>query len=471
MTEERSSVVSRRSVLAGSVAAVAAVAASRVPSGARTSGLRERPNIVLVLADDLGYGELGCYNQPDVMTPNLDKLAAEGRQHSQFYAGNCVCAPSRCSLFTGRHNGHASIRWNHRIPPLPASDVTMGEVMKRAGYKTAVFGKWGLSHQEPDSPGHPNNQGFDEFFGHLSHGTIPDYWPPYLWHNRAKHYFPDNTGDNKGTWSPWVVLSRTLTFIEQHKDEPFFVVLATNLVHGKNEVPSIREAYATKDWPIETKAHAEQITRLDTHVGIVRRKLEELNLADDTILIFTSDNGPHDNDGLNPNVLNSNGDLRGIKRTLYEGGIRVPMVVWSGKDGNRVSPATVDHPWVAYDLLPTVATLTGTPVAVPAGIYGLSMLPLLTGDPATAPTHDYIYHAWTDAGYGTPTAGRPEIESVRFGPWKAVRFAPDAQHPTLRTELYNLDYDPGETTDVAVKHPGVTQQANTYCDESWTNPT
>ncbi len=424
-----------------------------------------RPNIVFILADDLGYGDLGCYGQERIRTPNIDRMAAEGRRFTQVYAGSTVCAPSRCTLMTGLHTGHCRVRGNLLIPLKP-EDVTIAEILKQAGYTTGLFGKWGLG--EPGTTGVPNRQGFDEFFGYLNQHHAHNYYPDYLWKNQEK--FPlqgnvigkvDNVAIERKQYSPDLITQEALGFLERHKGGPFFLYLAYTLPHANNErgraegngmeIPS-DAPYSNEPWPQPQKNHAAMISRLDGDVGRVLAKLRDLGLDDDTIVFFTSDNGPHKEGGADPAFFDSNGPLRGFKRDLYEGGIRVPAIVrWPG----RVPAGSVsDQIWAFWDVPPTLAELAGVEDRVPDGIDGLPMLAALI-DTGEAPRHVALYWEFHERGFH---------QAARMGDWKAVRNGSDQP-----IELYDLSTDLDESDNIAADHPLVAERFQAYLDGARTD--
>ncbi len=414
-----------------------AVAGDRSLAFAAQRSLR-KPNIIFILADDLGYGDLGCYGQKQMATPNLDRLAQEGVRFTQAYAGSTVCAPSRCALMTGLHMGHARIRGNARFPLRPA-DLTVAELLKGAGYRTGLIGKWGLG--EACSTGIPNAKGFDEWLGYLNQQHAHNYFPEFLWENQREVFLAGNMGTRK-QYSHDLFTDRALQFLQGHRDQPFFLYLAYTIPHANNELG--RETgngmdvpgdapYSGKDWPQVERNFAAMVHRLDADVGKVLEQLKKLGLDEDTIVFFSSDNGPHREGGHDPDFFDSNGPLRGIKRDLYEGGIRMPMLVrWPGK----IHPGRVsDQAWAFWDFLPTAAELAG--LKPPQGIDGISLLPALLGKPQRS--HDYLYWEFHERGF---------TQAVRLGDWKGVR--PGRKRAM---ELYNLAEDLGERNDLAGKHP------------------
>ena len=415
-----------------------------------------RPNIVLVLADDLGYGELGCYGQRQILTPNTDRLAREGVRFTQFYAGSTVCAPSRCSLLTGRHTGTCRLRGNNSGLALLPEDVTLAETLKGAGYATGAIGKWGLGLT--GSTGEPNRQGFDYSFGFLSQRKAHNYYPPRLRRNGALVPVPGNEGGRKGTYVQDLFTAEALGFIERHRQGPFFLYLAYTIPHANNElardtgngmeVPD-DAPYSDRGWPAPQRNQAAMITRLDADLGKLRAKLEQLGIGDDTVLLFTSDNGPTEAGGARSAFFRSSGPLRGAKRDLYEGGIRVPLLVrWPA----RVPAGVVsDHVWAAWDLLPTLAGLAGA--RSPPGIDGLPMTAALIGKPQAG--HEYLYWEFHERGFS---------QAVLMGRWKAVRRG-SVKSPI---ELYDLGSDPGERRDVAGDHPDVIKEIRRILREART---
>lgn len=444
-----SSGLSRRGLVQGA----AALLASRLAAAPRRP-----PNIVFVLADDLGWGDLGCYNQQFVATPRLDRLAAEGTRFTDAYAGSTVCAPSRCCLMTGLHTGHARIRGNALVPLRP-DDLTVAELLRRAGYATGLFGKWGLG--EPGTSGVPTRKGFDEFFGYLNQVHAHNYYPSYLWRGEERvpleNVVPNERPDGGGVasvkkqYSHDLIVTEALDFIRRHQDRPFFLYLATTIPHANNEagregmeVPELGQ-YADAPWPPAERARAAMITRLDRDVGRLVDRLDELGLGRDTVVFFSSDNGPHREGGSDPEVQDANGPLRGIKRDLYEGGIRVPMIVrWPGRvPAGRVSSV----PWAFWDVLPTAAELAGVPA--PAGLDGVSVLPALLGERLVNPP-PYQYWEFGERGFE---------QAVRLDRWKAVRHA-----RTQPVELYDLTCDLGEARDLAATMPELARQLGALMD-------
>ena len=425
----------------------------------------QKPNIVYILADDLGYGDLSCYGQTHFQTPNIDKMASEGMLFTQHYAGTSVCAPSRSSLMTGQTTGHTPIRGNKEVKPegqwpIPDSTYTMAEMLKQAGYVTGGFGKWGLGY--PGSEGEPNKQGFDEFFGYNCQRLAHNYYPAYLWDNEQKVMFDGNTGDQFAQYAADTIHQRALQFIEKNKDKPFFLYYPSTIPHAELLLPEkYKEKYEGKFLPEKSykgaepgdpgfrtgsygtqpeshAAFAAMVTHLDKQVGDVLNKLKELGLDKNTIVIFTSDNGPHLEGGADPDYFNSNGPLRGYKRDLYEGGMREPMIAWW--PGKIQAGSKTDHVSAFWDVMPTVAELVGA--TTPTYIDGISILPTLLGKSGQK-EHDYMYWEFHEQG------GR---QALRQGDWKLVRYNVTRPGKTT-TELYDLSNDIGEQHNVAEQHP------------------
>ncbi len=418
-----------------------------------------KSNIIYILADDLGYGDLGCYGQTTIETPNLDKLAAEGMMFTQHYSGSTVCAPSRCSLMTGFHTGHSKIRGNSDVP-LNNADTTVATLLKSAGYKTGLIGKWGLG--EAGSTGIPNKQGFDYFFGYLNQIRAHNYYPDYLWRNRNKvalenEIVVSDTGYSKGIgsasenkidYSHDIFTAEALDFVEKSAVTPFFLYLAYTIAHANNEYWLVEEhgmevpdygIYADKDWPEQQKGLAAMITRMDRDIGSIKKKLEELGIDKNTLIIFSSDNGPHAEGKNNPQFFNSYGELRGIKRDLYEGGIRVPMIAYWPE---TIQPGqTSKHISAFWDILPTACNIAG--INAPKDIDGISFLPELLGNEQGV--HEHLYWEFHEQG------GK---QALRKGQWKLVILDIFDDSKT-KLELYNLNDDPAEKNDLSQNHPEI----------------
>lgn len=431
-------------------AAVIPIASSTVRASALLTG--RRPNIVFIMADDLGYGDLGCYGQKLIQTPNIDRLAAQGVRFTQAYAGGPVCTPSRSVLMTGKHNGHTPARDNvpHYCTYLEEKDTTMAEVLKQAGYRCGGFGKWSLG--DAGTAGRATNQGFDTWFGYLNQDHAHYYYTEYLDDDEGRLELTGNSL-SKVHYSHDLIVERALGFIKENKDRPFFLYGAFTLPHFSAEsedpdglaVPST-DPYTEKDWSAKAKKYAAMIHRLDRDVGRILSLLEALCLADTTLVIFTSDNGGHEG---TPEHLNTSGPLHGFKRDLTEGGIRVPMIArWPGRIPADVSS---DEMIAFWDMLPTFAELAGT--EAPPGIDGISIVDALTGGRVAEP-HNYLY--W-DYGHCRDRYD----QAVRMGDWKGVRLGRDS-----RIELYNLERDIGETTDVAEHHPDIVEKMESIMEEA-----
>jgi arylsulfatase A-like enzyme len=431
-----------------------AVALLLLPT-ARAADPTRPPNIVVLLADDLGWGDLGCYGQKKIKTPNLDKLAAEGIRFTQCYAGSTVCAPSRCTLMTGLHTGHCYIRGNANVPLRPR-DVTVAELLQKAGYKTGLVGKWGLGNE--GSTGVPNKQGFDTFFGYLNQTHAHNYYPAFVWRNEEKAQLPNVQSQTKGVaekrvaYTPDLFLTEGLKFIEANKGRPFFLFYATTMPHANNErtkatgngneVPS-DAPYTNEPWPQPEKNKAAMITRMDADMGKLLAKLTALGLDENTLVIFASDNGPHKEGGNTIDFFDSNGPFRGYKRSLTDGGIRVPGIIrWKGV----TKPGTVsEQVWAFWDFLPTACDLAG--IKTPAGLDGLSLAPTITGK-GQQKTHDFLYWEFHERGFK---------QAARHRDWKGIRRAPG--HALA---LYDLKTDINESKNVAAGHPDVVRAIDQY---------
>jgi arylsulfatase A len=459
-------------------AATLAVAGQGACRSASVHG--RRPNIIFMMADDLGYGEVGAYGQTKIRTPNLDRLAREGMRFAQHYSGSPVCAPSRCVLLTGMHTGHADIRGNDEMSdrgdvwhdlslegqrPLPSGTTTVGTLLQEVGYVTGAMGKWGLGG--PGSTGAPNRQGFDRWYGYLGQRLAHNYYPAHLWRDSAKHVLEGNqyfhpherlpeeldphdpasyerySGEQ---YSHDLIVSEALAFIRESRDRPFFLYLPFTIPHLALQVPDDALAgyegafeetpYLGDDGytphPTPRAAYAAMITRMDRDVGRVMDLVAELGLDEDTLIVFTSDNGPSWVGGVDYVFFESQGGLRGRKAQLWEGGIRVPTLArWTG----RIAAGSVTRePSAFWDWLPTLTELAGA--RTPPGIDGASLVPTLLGRPEEQEGHDYLY--WEYEGG----------QAVRMGDWKGIRLSQDDP-----VELYDLSADPAETTDVSAEHP------------------
>ena len=446
------------------LAGVCTTGCSRLLSGAPQ---RKKPNIVYIYADDLAYGELGCYGQTKIRTPNIDRLCAEGMKFTNHYSGSDVCAPSRCNLMTGKHAGNAYVRDNFEVGasqtfegqlPLPAKSVTIASLLKQSGYKTAAFGKWGLG--AVDSTGDPLNQGFDRFFGYNCQRHAHNFYPKYLIDDKKERILEGNTRGLTGRhYAPQVIADEMLHWVRAHKEGPFFLYYATVLPHLPLQAPQeYIDRYKDK-WP-ETPfdgssylphptpraAYAAMVSFMDDQVGRLMGQLKELGLDDDTIVMFSSDNGVTHlgPDQVDFEFFESSGEFRGFKGDLYEGGIRAPMLArWPGK----IKPGTVtNHISAQYDVLATLCDLTDTPV--PPDTDGITFLPTLLSNPQRQKQHEYLF--WDFAGYGGQIA-------VRMGEWKGIKRGL-RKNPSNPLELYDLENDVSEQNDLARKYPEIARQ-------------
>lgn len=425
-----------------------------------------KPNIIFIFADDLGYGDIGCYGQQKIATPHIDALAAKGIKFTQFYAGTAVCAPSRASLLTGLHTGHTPVRGNITYPPegqtpLPESSVTFAQQLQQNGYATATFGKWGLGFIT--TSGDPNKKGFDYFYGYNCQSQAHDYFPDHLWSNHERVDLSVNL-QHDSIYSAALIQSKALHYInQQNGQQPFFIYLPYTLPHGDvivphdslylhyknkfNETPLTGEALRTRAHNMQAEqyphaAFAAMVSRLDEYVGQLVNAIEQKGLASNTLIIFSSDNGPHRENGGDPDFFNSNGMYRGIKRDLYEGGIRVPFIAyWPG----IIKPTVTNKPAALWDVYPTLLQLAG--VAPVKNIDGISLLPLLFNK-ATKNQHNYLYWEFHE------NDGR---QAIRWKQWKGIKLEV-GKNAAAPMELYNLDTDPGEKNNIAARHPTVVQQ-------------
>jgi len=447
------STLNRRKFLKAAGLGAAAMALPR-PAAAAAKSPR-KPNIIYIMADDLGYGDLSCFGQKHFTTPHLDRMAAEGVKFTSYYSGSTVCAPTRCVLMTGVHTGHSHVRGNREVKPegqapMPADIFTLPRMLKRCGYVTGMFGKWGLG--APGSVSDPARH-FDVFYGYNCQRQAHTYYPDHLWHNDKKVPL-----DGK-TYSADLISDQALKFIRDNKDRPFFCYYPTTIPHAAMHVPEDSHAPFRKKFPqFENKigryrgpqvtnpiaAFAGMVTRLDRHIGQLLALLKELGIDKNTLVSFTSDNGPHLEGGHDPRFFDSNGPLKGHKRDLYEGGIRVPFIArWPGK----IKPGTTcDLPTAMWDVMPTCAQLAG--IDPPAGIDGISYVPALLGQMDKQKKHQYLYWEFYSRGGS---------QAVRMGKWKGLRRnvskAPDAP-----LELYDLSADIGEKTNIANKHPEIVKK-------------
>lgn len=441
------------------------------------------PNIVYILADDLGCADLSCYGQTKFQTPHIDALAATGMKFSQHYTGSTVCAPSRSTLMTGLHTGHSPIRGNKELEvegqtPMPGEYVTVAELLKTKGYTTGAFGKWGLGFI--GSEGDAINQGFDTFFGYNCQRMAHRYYPPYLWSNDEKYPLEGNDWIHTVTYAPDVVQEKTLEFIEDNKDVPFFAYVPFIQPHAEmiSKEDSIFKSFSGRwvEGPVKTTyasdygpdivthhyclqdepyaTFATMVTYMDNYVGEIVAKLKELGIYDNTIIMFASDNGPHQEGGHNPDFFNSTGLYRGHKRDLYDGGIRTPFIVtWPGK---VEAGSTTDLVSAFWDFVPTVADIVDAKVK---STDGISYLPTLLQKGKQA-QHDYLY--WEFANKGGRVA-------VRMGDWKAVKY--NVTKGSGKVEIYNIVTDPSERNNVAETHPELVEKAEALFVDAHKNNT
>lgn len=439
-----------------------------------------KPNIIFIMADDLGTGHLGFNGQPFIKTPNLDRLRAEGMYFSQVYAGCSVCAPCRSVLMTGKHMGHTSVRANSGGVPLLPEDVTVAEVLNQAGYATGCFGKWGLG--DAHSEGMATRQGFDRFFGYYDQVHAHSYYPAYLWLNDQKYYLPGNsgrasdglTGEVRAQYTHDEIQTKVLDFIQENRGRPFFCYVPYTIPHTELLVPEdsmkeyagqfpepnpyITESKHYQDQRQPRAAFAAMVSRMDRSVGQILELLKRLEIEENTIVFFTSDNGAQGGGGPDPAFFQGNGAFRGAKGTMYEGGLRVPMIVrWPG----RIQPGSTNpHPWYFPDVMPTLAELAGAEAHVPADIDGISVVPALLGEAAAGrPQKQHAFMYW-ELG-----RGRDLMQAVRMGHWKAVR--PERSSPI---ELYDLSKDVGEKENVASKFPEALAKIEAYLAKCRTEP-
>ncbi|MGE4619238.1 MAG: arylsulfatase [Planctomycetota bacterium] len=412
------------------------------------------PNIIYIMADDLGWGDLGCYGQQALKTPRIDQLATEGMRFTDHYSGHTVCRPSRLVLWTGMHSGHTALQSNAYYH-FDGGERTIVEILQEEGYATAGCGKWAMGRQ--NSPGHPNKKGFDDWFGYLDQGDAHNYYPTHLWHNDQKVPLAGNeTAGKKGreafysikkeTYSHQVITDWMFDWIRQHADAPFLMHAHLTIPHANNElgwalgdgmeIPG-RDRFEDQDWPGPEKGFAAMIARLDSDVGRLTDLLEELGLTENTLVIFTSDNGPHSEGGHDHRFFASNGPFRGYKRDLLEGGIRVPFIArWPSKIKAGSTTSLISG---FQDFMPTACEIAG--VDSPAGIDGLSYLPTLLGKTSDQEIHDSLYWQFK------------KQQALRSGHWKIHR-----ENPESSPVLYNLKTDPEEKNDVSLLHPEIVSQ-------------
>lgn len=445
------------------------------------SGQERKPNIIYIMADDLGYGDLGCYGQKVLQTPHLDRMAAEGMKFTDHYAGHTVCRPSRLVLWTGQHVGTTGLIGN-RSRSLTGKEATVAQRLKKVGYATGGVGKWALGHvnrpEEVENPGHPNHNGFDYWYGFLNQSNAHNFYPTFLWENKKQVELPGNViGDypqgrgrvasKKVTYAHDRMTDAAFDFVRRNKAQPFLLHIHWTIPHANNEggrvtgdgmeVPDYG-SYADKDWPNPEKGFASMIERMDHDVGRLLALLKALNIDEHTLVMFTSDNGPHQEGGHKHAFFDSNGPLQGYKRSMHEGGIRVPLIArWPGKIApNQVS----DHPSAFWDFLPTACEIAGIE---PGGkIDGISYLPTLLGKEDQQEKHEFLYWASTE---GATAVG------VRSENWKLVKYRPSKKkgQPVIGEDdwrLYDLGKDIGEENNVAEAHPEIVERLRSYAQRA-----
>lgn len=436
----------------------------------------QHPNVIFFLVDDMGYGDLSMYGQTAFKTPNLDQLAAEGMAFSNFYCGAPVCGPSRASLLTGKHTGRTTVRGNSPAQLIGDDEYTIADVFKDAGYVTGAIGKWGIGHPPPVDD--PARKGFDYFFGYVNMWHAHNFYPEFLYRNNEKVFlsnktrlidgqnpwekYPEGTGvaEVRNEYAPDVFDNEVASFVELNKDRKFFLYYALNIPHANNEatpdgmeVPDWGE-FSEKEWPNPEKGFASMMTRIDNSVGKLIAKLKELGIDDNTVIIFASDNGPHQEGGHMVDFFKSNGIYRGRKRDLYEGGIKTPFLVrWP----SVVKPgSTTDHIGGFWDLLPTFADFAGNTKAIETD--GISFYPLLTGKTDEQKNHDYLYWEFYESG---------GLQAIRSGEWKYIKLNVRNGQPVVK-ELYNIINDPGEKVNVIDAHPELIDKFELFMKEAHT---
>ncbi len=452
---------------------------------AALSARAEKPNIIYILADDLGFRDLGCFGQKTLTTPHIDKLAAEGMKLTRHYSGSTVCAPSRCVLMTGKHTGKASVRGNG-VALLQPGEETLASALKKQGYRTGCFGKWGIGHPPPRTD--PNDRGFDDFYGYVNMFHAHNFYPEFLirngdveelrnvlddpWRERTDYGMGQakegaGVAKVKKDYAPNLITEEALRFIDASEDEPFFLYFALNMPHTNNEggrppyldgmeVPNYGE-FSEKDWPDPEKGFAQMIRLIDNYVGQIVAKLDEKGLTENTLILFSSDNGPHQEGKHVMEFFDSNGELRGMKRDLYDGGVRVPTIArWPGK---IKAGSELDLLSGFQDVFPTLAEIAG--FSPPDGLDGISLAPTLLGTGKPQSQHEFLYWEFLEQG------GKKGVTTSR---WKAIQL--DTEKPTSKpTALYDLVNDPSETKDVADQHPDILKQMEAWIEMSHTPPT
>jgi len=464
-----------RPLLVATAALAAVLLTVSAKAGEKSAPPRPRPNLIWIMADDLGYGELGCYGQQVVATPRLDQMAAQGLRFTQFYAGATVCAPSRSVLMTGQHHGHTRVRGNAAPEAsgpqmLCNEDITVAEVLREAGYRTALVGKWGLGM--PGDEGVPNRQGFDEFFGYLSQHHAHNHFPDYLWRNDQRVPLPNvvtPVGENGGgiateakVFADDLFADEAIKFVQANRDRPFFLYWSMVIPHANNErsrvqgngahVPDLGP-YASRDWPEPDKGHAAMIHRMDSYVGRMLDKLRELGLAENTLVIFTSDNGPHNESQHQVARFKPAGPLNGMKRSLTDGGIRVPLIAWW--PGMIQAGQVSDHVGYFGDWMATAAELAEA--KVPPDRDSISFAPTLLGEPSKQQQHEFLYWEFHERGFRQAALYQGRFKGIRAG------------GPNAPVVLYDLKHDLAEQTNVADKYPEIAAKIGEYLSTARTH--
>ena len=440
------------------------------------SAADRQPNIIYILADDLGYGDLGVYGQKLIRTPELDRMAREGVRFTQFYAGATVCAPSRSVLMTGLHQGHTRVRGNSGIKnpaaqSLRSEDLTVAKFLQSAGYRTALIGKWGLGDVGVAEAGLPRKQGFDEFYGFLNQHHAHNHFPDYLWRNETREPLPNvvtPVGDHGGGYATKkekfaddLFAEESLRFVERNRDRPFFLYWSMVIPHANNERTAVLQdgadapdfgPYAEASWPDPDKGQAALVTLMDSYVGRMLRKLRELGIDKDTLVVFSSDNGPHREAGQDPERFDPNGPLTGYKRDLTDGGIRVPFIAWWP---GRIRPGRESgHVAYAGDFFASAAQLAGRPA--PVGLDSVSFVPTLTEE-GNQPAHEFLYWEFHEGGF--------RQAALLEGRWKGIR----SGGPDRTVRLHDLMNDVAEQKDVAAEHPEVAKRLGEHLSTARTD--
>jgi len=436
---------------------------------ASSSAAAAPPNLVWIMADDLGYGDLGCYGQKVIATPHIDRMAKEGMRFTHYYAGATVCAPSRSVLMTGLHHGHTRVRGNAgpanpEAQALRPGDVTVAGVLQKAGYETALIGKWGLGDAGAAESGLPRKHGFDSFYGYLNQRHAHNHFPDFLWRNETKEPLSNVVvpiGEDGAGYATKAVqfaddlfADEALKFVTANQSRPFFLYWSMVIPHANNErartlgdgahVPDYGP-YANQDWPDQDKGQAAMITRMDSYVGRFLEQLKTLGLAENTLVIFTSDNGPHNESKHNLERFDPNGPYTGIKRSLTDGGIRVPFIAWWP---GKITPGESAHVGYFPDWLPTAAELAGAPA--PENTDGISLVPVLTGRASEQKKHEFLYWEFHEGGFKQAALYQERWKGIRVG------------DPGAPVQLFDQQNDAAEQTNVAAAHPEIAAKIGDY---------